>query len=235
MVSCKFKSILVTYLLALSASQAFAQTIQLPPEDLFQTTTTAGKVYCGRISGRWVPGNLAKDGETFTKLTDAIKTLKKEIKKATGKAKAKKEKVLAGLEKKQAAGRTKCAKGKDGGASPTPTPGGGGTAPTPTKTPTKTPTPSSSTNCFNGDSTNTSRSPSQCFGIPGSVAGSISRGQNLWVVTRGCQGCHAPKNGKTFSQIQASFSSQPTMAGLPAPSTQDLADYTAYLNRFNLP
>jgi hypothetical protein len=210
----RFRALLAAALLSLTVSKGHAQSIQLPPDDLFQTTTTAGKVYCGRISNRWVPGSLAKDGQTFTRFTDSIKKLKREIKKAKGRTKAKKEKQLAALGKKQAAGRTKCAKGKVG-VTPTPAPttpgGGGGGSPTPPPTPTRTPTPSTSTNCFVGDNTNTSRSPSQCFGIPGTVQGNVSRGASLWI-SRSCQGCHTAKNGKTFSQILGSFSSVPNMA-----------------------
>jgi len=229
MANRRLKVLFITGLLACSAAAAQAQSLPLPPSDLFQVSTSAGKVMCGKVSNRFVPGTLAKDGTTFTRLKTTIAVLNKRIKKAKGNAKTKLEKQRATAVKREAAARKKCAEGQGGGGTPTPAPTSG---PNPNPTPTRTPTPApTSSACFNG---NTARG--GCFGIPTNMTGDLARGSSLWI-SRSCMGCHAAsgKLNRTYSQIQASFSTQPNMAGLPTPSSQELADYAAYLNRFNLP
>lgn len=191
---------------------AVAQSIQVPSNRLFETTSNGKRVSCAQLNnGRWVPGALKRDGRTFTPHAAAIKKISKQLESLADEAKRSSlEKKRANLQNKQRAQKAVCANG----------PGGNGGNPGPSPTP----TPPPSGGCFQGDKTS-------CFGIPSGVQGNKSTGASLWI-TLTCQSCHtsASKKGKTFSQIQASFSSQPLMSGLPVPNTQQLADLTAYLN-----
>jgi hypothetical protein len=104
---------------------------------------------------------------------------------------------------------------------PTPT-----RTPVPTRTPTSTPTPIQG-GCFtaNGDT--------DCFGIPANLKGNISDGSTYFSANN-CSACHseASRRNKTFQQIKNSFSNS-AMSALRKPTDQQVADLTAWLNRFN--
>lgn len=208
-----------------------------------ELTFSRGGYVCGLSNSRWMAGSI-KAG-TFTSFAQQIRTLKSKLKNTfdAGK-KAKLEKQVAAITKKNAAGNKVCKSGPDA-TSPTATPTsgpGGGDTPAPTPTPTRaanptatptraataTPTPTpAQASCPNasGDA------PSPCFGIPAGFSGNVSRGQSAWFAS-GCEGCHssAGKRGMSYSRVSTAFS-RPDMAGVARPGTSSLADIVAYLNR----
>ncbi len=199
-----------------TSAQVQAQAIQLPSNRLFETSVSGKAVRCGQLNnGKWVPGALKRNGTTFTPHAALIKKLNKQLKTAPEDKKAKLSNKISKLKLKQRSGKSVCASGPGGGGTPSPTPGPGAT-----------PTPSG---CFQGSQTS-------CFGIPSGIRGDVNRGSSLWSAMA-CQGCHteASKRSMTFNRVAGAFSSQPTMFGLTVPTTEQTADLTAYLNRFNLP
>ena len=113
-----------------------------------------------------------------------------------------------------------------GSATPTPTPGGSGTNPTPV--PTRTPTPT--TGNFDG-SGNVTAAGKALFGIPSNLSANVSAGRSAWQF--GCQGCHgSEKLNKTFSSYRALLKASPMFIFENDVPDSELANLTAYLNRF---
>lgn len=180
-------------------------------------------ITCKKMQSTWEPGMVSEKSGKFTSFKQLIVKLTKKIEKKTVTNRSALKAQLKTLTKNLKPQQRLCTGAAP--ATPTPTPGG-----TQTAKPTATPTPSSggcSQTCFNSSRT------TQCFYIPSSVSGSESRGQALF---SGCAGCHteSTRRNRTYSQIVAAFSSVPQM--LPFSSnyrSQDYADITAYLNRYN--
>jgi len=209
---------------AFLAATAYAATrpkpVTLPLSDIFQSGTTA----CGRVGGKWIPGITAssKPG-VFTSRAAQLRALKRDqLLASSDAARAKVEKKIVKLQKRQRTEARTCSLG------PTPTP-----TVTPTGAPivpTATPPPQSQ-GCYD-PSRNTS-----CFGIPNGQVGNENQGLALF--TSSCAGCHngsiqTEPRDKTYSQIEASFSSVPSMnLYIGSFSSNELSDLTAYLNRFN--
>lgn len=114
-------------------------------------------------------------------------------------------------------------------ASPTP---GERPTNTPTPKPTNTPTPTPTATPDDGGCF-TASGDTNCFGIPANLTGNISSGSKVWSALS-CSGCHSEvsKRNLGYSRVNAAFSNS-AMAVLPKPSNQNIADITAYLNRYN--
>jgi hypothetical protein len=102
---------------------------------------------------------------------------------------------------------------------PTPRPTTGGTT-SPTAKPTPVPTTTGNFDA-NGNTTK--------FGIPSGMSGNITAGSS--VQASNCNGCHTEKQGRSFGQLKASLSIGP-MSFIKLSDSQ-IANLTAYLNRFN--
>ena len=208
------------------AATAYAATkpksVLLEESDYFETTTSAGLVACGLVGGKWIPGTQSKSTtRLFTSRAAQLKALKKDRDLASSVfAKQKIEKKIIKIQKTQKREAATC---KPGPAStPTPVPGA------PTATPTPTPTVQG---CYD-QSRNTS-----CFGIPNGVVGNENDGLALFASN--CESCHngsiepEPRN-RTYSQIDAAFSNVTQMnLYIGSFSQTQIADLTAYLNRYN--
>jgi len=112
---------------------------------------------------------------------------------------------------------------------PTPTPGASPTA-TPAPVATATPTPAPQTGNFDAQG-NVTAAGRVAFGIPSGVTANVSRGKT--VAQSFCTGCHSEKTNRTYSYLDQSIRSSPMLyddSQLSRP--QQLADLTAYLNRF---
>jgi len=67
------------------------------------------------------------------------------------------------------------------------------------------------------------------FGIPSELNANIEAG--LIIQNAEC-GCHGERNNRTFSQLRTAILGEPMFIGESEVPDQDLADLTAYLNRF---
>ncbi|MCO6429712.1 MAG: hypothetical protein J5J00_02545 [Deltaproteobacteria bacterium] len=182
---------------------------------------------CALIDGKWLAGELKRS--KFTPYKTKVSDLAAKIKKASPSKKAKLTTQKKKFQLLNKNGNKVCKKGPpSGNPTPTPTPGGGGSTPAPK------PSPTPVAGCFD------SQGNTKCFGI-GSAGqtGNVSRGKNIWERGNGlstsCIGCHSEsaKRNRTYSQVMSSFS-RPEMFGIGNDlSSGDVADITAYLNRFN--
>ncbi len=179
---------------------------------LVQVETDQGAMFCSRVNSAWVVGSMR--GMTFTSFVDQRKKLQKQLKTASSSKVATLKKKIAVLKKKNAVGMPAC------NAIPQESPSGS-----------PTPLPTRSAGCFDS-SRNTA-----CFGIPAPLRGNETRGENVF--KNGCMGCHSKtsdsdKRNRTYQQILNSFTNEPQMRPYSdSYSTQDVADITAYLNRYN--
>ncbi|RIL09194.1 MAG: hypothetical protein DCC75_07095 [Proteobacteria bacterium] len=205
----------------------FAQSpgsVQLSSDEYFKINTSRGKVTCGLVDGRYLPGSLASDRSTFTPYKVLIRTLKNAIKLAIGRKRAKLLNRLGLTVSKNSVSKRQCSKGPSA-ADPQNTPTSGST-PRPTATP-----PPTQQGCFDSQGNTTK------FGIPSGVSGNRNRGQTSWNSPRSpssCQGCHISesKRNKSFSTVSNAFN-QAVMSAVARPGTQELADIVAYLNSTN--
>lgn len=214
--------------------RARATTCESAPDSLYSTTDTRGKtVLCVEQSGKYLAGQLK---------VGCFKTLNQLAKET-----AKKAKKNSRLKKKATSQKANAKKGNalckgaalGGGAQPTPTPrpngdggGNGGGNPTPTPTPTRTPTPTPNPlSCFDSNHQNTKAG---CFSIPNGTTGNVARGSTLWSSGSGgvpsCRGCHGTEYlNRSYSQLAALLPASPMFINA---SQQQIADLTAYLNRY---
>ena len=185
------------------------------PDNVFQTRNSNGTFLCGLINGRWLAGALDKsDRDYFVSYAAQIRTLRQRARTEEG---IKKERTLARistLRSRSSRGGEVCRNGDDGGSTPTPKP---------------TTTPS----LGNFDSVgNVTAKGKQTFGIPSNLSGNVSKGKT--VHSTKCTGCHSEHTNLTFSQYRTwvgQFPMSYTTSSLP---DGELADITAYLNRFRL-
>lgn len=70
------------------------------------------------------------------------------------------------------------------------------------------------------------------FGIPDGVPANVSDGQDIFNTY--CSGCHSEQRGRSFSDYRTSIDQAPMFYDSSDIPDDDLADLTAYLNRFNL-
>ncbi len=219
------KEVLAVFLIALlllvsgGGSVALAQKLIPIPSDLFETEDSRGNVIkCALEGGKYISGTIK--GEQF--LTDrAVAAQKKTLIK---KAKTAKKKAAAQKNYKSAVARANTnellCKAEYTGE--------------PIATPTPTPTVQG---CF--DSSGNAKS--GAFGISTSLTGNVTRGGSIWnsggssPAVASCKGCHAETSSmqnRTYGQYSALVNGSPMFLN-PAPSSQQLADITAYLNRNN--
>lgn len=97
----------------------------------------------------------------------------------------------------------------------------------PSATPTPTPAPAPGNFDSNG---NVSAQGKALFGIPSELSGNISEGRTFYLLQ--CNGCHGDKLNKTFSQLRSAISASPMFFDTSQVPDPDLADVTAYVNRF---
>jgi hypothetical protein len=205
-------------------SESYAATtprgVVLAAENRFEVGSGRSKVVCGRISGRWLGGAVSSSGR-FVSNAERVRALKRDLAKARGTAARRRvQRSLDAAQKKERKEAPICRPGPSAGPSPTPTPIVPG-QPTPTPRPTATRVP-----CFNnaGDTT--------CFEIPGGVTGNITRGASYHQSL--CVGCHGERRNRSYTQLNSSFSSISAMAIYNGQlSSGEVADLTAFLNRFN--
>lgn len=196
---------------------AFAAT----PSTVFEIRDGRSRAYCGLVGATYVP--VVKVSGKYRTASSEASAAKKKAQRSIGRTRdllRKREKTLRALITRTA---TACKAG------PSTTPGAG-PAPAPTATPgsspAPTPTPVSLPGCFApGNNTRPG-----CFGIPSGLTGNIDRGQTAF--RNQCTGCHTSRPARTYTQLQSSFDRIPQMQPF-RPGAQDLADITAYLNRFN--
>jgi hypothetical protein len=107
-------------------------------------------------------------------------------------------------------------------STPIPTPTHAGTNPTPTPTPTVRP------GNFDGAGNVTAQGKA-AFGIPSNLSANKNAGQTKWFAT--CRQCHSvEKTNRNFGTIKSVLPISPMFINLP---DSDVANLTAYLNRFN--
>jgi hypothetical protein len=196
------------------------RSVMIAAENLFEIGSGRTKVVCGRISGRWIGGTVSSSGR-FVSNAERVRALKRDLAKARGiAARRRVQRSLDAAQKKERKEAPICRPGPSAGPSPTPTPILPG-QPTPTPRPTATRVP-----CFNnaGDTA--------CFEIPGGITGNITRGASYHQSL--CVGCHGERRNRSYTQLNSSFSSISAMAIYNGQlSSGEVADLTAFLNRFN--
>lgn len=192
-------------------------------ESIVEVETNLGTVACAWIDTAWVAGSLGRSGTTFSSLSEQIKKQNQALKKATGAKYLKIKKKIAALKKLKKAGQAECNLLEEyNGGEPTPTP---------TVAPSATPTPTPRPSCYD------SQRRTSCFGIPTGILGRESVGQSLF--NSFCSGCHdgsadGGRRNRSYTEYLNSFSEIPEMQPYQSDySSQDIADLTAYLNRFN--
>ena len=100
-----------------------------------------------------------------------------------------------------------------------------GSTETPTTTPSPIPSPGSGGNFDSEGNT-------IMFGIPSGLVGNIIRGRDKY--QDNCLGCHVERTNRTFPMLLTAITTVPAMGGFRALlSDHDIADMTAFLNRFN--
>lgn len=196
----------------------------LTVDEVFEIDTGSKTITCGGpVNGNYVSGSAKSisNAFVFTPLNDSVKSLKAKVKKAKGSKRDKLKKKLSTLQKRTKSENSICAAGP-GGAPPTGTP----TSPNPTPTPTPRPTQSGGNFDANGNVTSQGKT---AFGIPSSLNANKNTGQSTY--TSNCKGCHSSENtGRSYSSYGALIKGSPMF--IFDLSDQDLADITAYLNRF---
>lgn len=105
---------------------------------------------------------------------------------------------------------------------PTPEPGS-----TPTPTPTATPVPQGNFDLFG----NVTEKGKAAFGIPSNFEASITTGKGVHDL-KSCGGCHDQKLNKSFSYLREKTKLSPMFYDENSLTDQELAQLTAYLNRF---
>lgn len=256
-----YQKIFGTFILATAMLQnsAHAQAVKVLPGEVFVTEALTGKFTCAYIAPKWIPGKLKKDGVTFTSSESEVKKLTNKL--AVTKDSNKQKTLQAKIAKLKTAlknGKAACKKGPGSvitppietsvpGATKTPgtvttrpgsptTPGtgnptvpGGIQTPAPFGVPTRTPTPIPTLTSTNFDSAgNVTEKGKTTFAIPSSLTANIEKGR-LVSNNNSCTGCHGEKTSRSYTNLAGILPAAPMYIQL---SSQDLANLTAYVNRF---
>lgn len=178
--------------------------------DSLRIVSSGSSTYsCALLANNWQSGNLdRKNSSFFLSYKVQIANLKKSIKRATGSKRTKLNAKLLVLKAKSKKAQAACNAFNNGG-SPTPTP--------------------SSTGNFtsNGD---VSAAGKITFGIPSNLSANVTTGKNLHGML--CSGCHSDKLGRSFNSLRNSISGSPMFFTSSDVTDSELANITAYLNRF---
>lgn len=199
--------------LAISSVQAAGAVptgaVQVGSDDVFVTKTSGGTFTCASIGSKWLPGTLDRqDSSYFLSFQAQVRTLKAKVRKAIGRKKSSLQKKLTSLQGRAKKGNAACKNGPSGPGSPTPTPVSGN---------------------FDASGNLTAQGKAT-FGVPSNLSGNITSGKN--VHTTKCQGCHGDKPNKSFSQYRSLTSASPMFFSTADLPDSELANITAYLNRF---
>lgn len=177
--------------------------------DLRFVSSGATNYTCGLLSGAWLPGTVdRKHSSYFLTFKTQMANLKKQIKKASGSKKSKLEAKLKVLKAKNKKAQAACNQ-FNGGSNPTPTP------------------ISSGNFTGTGDVTAAGK---LLFAIPSTLSANITTGKNLHSML--CSGCHGEKLGRSFNSLRSSIAATPMSFTTSDVSDSELANITAYLNRY---
>jgi hypothetical protein len=204
----------LTFCLLTALQFSLAAPLAFATSDLFSTRDSRGGIiFCDRVNGLFAAGQLeTRNGATvFIPTSSKLSPLKKKYyaaRRAVPQDRARVRRLSRAV--KSLAARISenniiCA--REGGD--------------PVPLPNPTPTPSQGSFDKNGNTTR--------FGIPSGFVGNISRGKTAH--SEMCVGCHVERTNYTYTTINQKLNSVSAMIGIN-PSTQELSDITAYLNRF---
>lgn len=202
-------------LLALLLSSVFSVVTAMEAQtiELFEVASGSRTFFCHTKGSTYVAGLLAKTNNTstFTSYATEIKKIQRSILRATGKKKTSLQKKLKTYKARQKTDNPVCALGP------------------PIQTPTPLPTSSPGSGVFDplGNVTETGKNLLQ---IPSGLSANISRGKTVYLSN--CVGCHIERTNRTFSDLRFNTSRPPMFFNEQRLTDIDLADLTAYLNRF---
>jgi cytochrome c553 len=191
-----------------------------------QTFQPQTGITCGLVNGVWQPGELRSN--SFISYQSQIKKLRANLVRSTEPKRTTIQRKIKTAKAKNREYKALCEAGPNnysGGVTPTiaPKPTTGSTIPV--VNPTKN--PSAPNFDANGNVTSTGR---ELFQIPVAVSANMQRGkvvqENL------CGTCHLERTNRTFSYLRFRTAQDPMFFDQVTLSDQDLADLTAYLNRF---
>jgi hypothetical protein len=207
-VRCCFGLLIIASCTAFLSVQAFGLprgALKIPSSNVFVTSGASGAFTCGKPSSKWVAGTLiGSQKDYFISYATEIKNAKADILRASA---AKKKKLLAkikSLSAKLSPGSTACKNG-----------------------PPTTPTPTGNFDSFG----NVTAAGKLRFGIPQYLSASISQGRT--VQNLNCNGCHLERVDYTFSTLRQKIAQAPMYYDSSQIPDSDLAQLTAYLNRYN--
>ncbi len=195
------------------AGTALAQSpgaVYVAANDLRAVSSGSSSYTCAQLAGSWQSGAIdRKNPSYFLSYKTQLAAVKKSLKKASGSKRTKLNAKLLVLKAKSKRAQAACNSFNGGGTQ-------------------ATPTPTSSGNFdANGNVTALGKS---IFGIPANLSASISAGKNLHNVL--CSGCHGDELGRSFSSYRSEISKSPMSFTISDVPDTDLANLTAYLNRF---
>lgn len=199
-------------LLALFATNVSALprgTVTLGSGESFQTASGGKTVTCAVVSATWKAGKYLNGNVTlFLAHVQARKNLKLSLRKTSDSAKAARiRKKIAAITKRIKAEDPVCSAGPGGG-------GGGG----------------SGSGSFDSLG-NVTAAGKALFGIPSNLNASIDAGLTVHNFNS-CAGCHGEERNRTFSAYRTIIAGPEMGFSVNDINDQQLADLTAYLNRF---
>lgn len=190
--------------------------------EIFEVAAAQGSVMCGTVGSKNVPGSMVKG--KFVPFSKQISTLSKQARAATGTKKKKMAAKITKLKALLAKNKNTCS---DGTKPPSSVPG------TPTPKATATPPSGGGSSYFDAQGNLTAMGKTK-FGVPSNLSGNISSGGSRWAAT--CTSCHAGSGGEKLNRNFATISLAAKFYAPNAGLTQgDIANITAYLNRFQKP
>jgi len=220
-------SVLLTVISPVIVHSAPLGTIELSFGQSFSTTDSIGKtVRCGSVGGRWVSGTFVAGSDTsFLPQSASIKALQVKAKKASGSAKTKLLTRIKAATKKRKSDDIVCAPGMGGEVTPTPTPISSNPEPT-----------DPGTIAYFDSSKNVTEEGKVLMKIPSQLVANLDRGKSLFLNT--CNGCHSSRGepvNYTFDKLRMKIAISPMFFTTSSITDPQLADLTAYLNRFRSP
>ena len=195
--------ILLTPALAFSVPKG---AVLLSPSDSYQTDDGSKTYTCAYLNDKYLAGKfLKKNPEYFLSYQADLRNKKKARKRASGSKALKLSKKIKKLKKLKRAGNNACsdARGGDGDT-------GGGTN-------------------FDAQG-NVTAAGYALFQIPTNLPANIFTGQTVY--NNKCVGCHIERTNRTFTNLREETRQAPMYYDENTLTDPDLANLTAYLNRF---
>ncbi len=203
-------SIIVT--ISILAADLYANSTIINPDNTFTKETSAGVVTCAEIDSSGYLAGILKGSDKFVTYTVLKAKTKSKVALKTGIAKAKLKLKLKKYKKREKEGNLACATGPDNSNPPGGSPPSGGNFD------------------LQGNVTEIGKIN---FGIPANLSANVDVG--LGIYNSMCVGCHTANLNRSFTDYREKTKLSPMLYDEISLPDNNLANLTAYLNRFRLP